>query len=333
MELFDWDSNNLLLCALVTIVMQLLFFFIACSFKFDKVTDFAGGTNFVVLAVLTLVLAGTYSTRQIVVTVFVIVWGIRISGYLLFRIIKTGTDNRFDEKREDCLKFLGFWIFQMFWVFTVSLSVIFINAPRSAENVNPAKPDFGTAWDIVGIILFVVGLVCETVADFQKFFFRSNPANKGKWCTVGLWKVSRHPNYFGEILLWWGHFTIGISVYELGQWTAVLSPIFTMAILLFLSGIPLLEKTADDRYGKREDYLDFKASTPVLVPFIPSVFKMFPMWLKAGICCEWPNYNYIDDAVAVEGGNAGSEAAQINTQNEDNVQEYNTFDTKEGYTA
>ena len=94
-------------------------------------TDFAGGTNFVVLAILTLVLAEQYHWRQIAITVCVILWGLRLSGYLLYRIIKIGEDDRFDDKRSNPLRFLGFWTFQAVWVFTVSLPVMFVNAPFS----------------------------------------------------------------------------------------------------------------------------------------------------------------------------------------------------------
>ncbi|XP_046363992.2 uncharacterized protein LOC124140445 [Haliotis rufescens] len=284
------DENNLAMCAIVTVAMQFIFFLIACTCKFDKVTDFAGGTNFVVLAVLTFFLAETYSTRQIIITVFVVVWGLRLSGYLLYRIIKIGEDKRFDDKRENCLKFAGFWVFQAVWVFTVSLPVIFINAPASALKSISITPQ-----DIVGIVFFAIGLFSETFADFQKFGFRNNPINKGKWCDKGLWKVSRHPNYFGEITLWIGVFIMSTSILVDAQWVAVLSPVFTMAILLFLSGIPLLEQKSDERYRKNEDYVTYKKRTSPLIPFPPPVYGVFPSFLKCLCCCEFPLYNHLNE--------------------------------------
>ncbi|KAK7114825.1 uncharacterized protein [Littorina saxatilis] len=284
------DENNLAICAIVTVAMQFSFFLIACTCKFDKVTDFAGGTNFVVLALLTFLLGYTFSFRQIMVTACVTLWGLRLSGYLLYRIIKIGEDNRFDDKRDNCLKFAGFWIFQAFWVFTVSLPVIFVNAPASADIAESF-----TAQDGVGIVLFVIGLLSETVADLQKFSFRNNPANKGKWCETGLWKVSRHPNYFGEILVWLGVFIISTSILRDGQWTAVLSPLFTMSILLFLSGVPLLEKKADERYRKNEIYLVYKKRTSPLVLLPPPCYGALPEALKCLCCCEFPLYNYLNE--------------------------------------
>lgn len=99
----------------------------ARSHSFDQVTDFAGGTNFVFIALLTYGLHGTYNTRQSLLTFAVVLWGLRLSGYLFYRILKIGEDKRFDETRNNCLKFLGFWIYQMMWVWCVSLPVTYVN--------------------------------------------------------------------------------------------------------------------------------------------------------------------------------------------------------------
>ncbi|XP_014673788.1 PREDICTED: uncharacterized protein LOC106814040 [Priapulus caudatus] len=186
------DQDYVILCTLVTIGMQMSFFIIAAAFKFDKVTDFAGGTNFVVLAILTFVLAQTYDTRQIIVTTFVCVWGIRLSGYLLYRILKIGEDRRFDDKRENLLKFAAFWIFQAVWVFTVSLPVIFVNTPRNSQVNNTSIPNVFTPNDIIGMVIFLFGLLLESVADIQKFNFRNDEANRGKWCDTALSSRSCH---------------------------------------------------------------------------------------------------------------------------------------------
>lgn len=301
MAIHLWDSNNLAICAVVTVGMQLTFFLIAFAFKFDKVTDFAGGTNFVVLALLTFFLAQTYAIRQIVMTVFVCLWGLRLSGYLLYRILKIGEDNRFDDKRQSCVKFGVFWTFQAVWVYTVSLPVTFVNASGSANYTNlptanllPVDSmtsfDSFTPLDVVGCIMFVFGLICETVADQQKFSFRNNPANKGKWCATGLWRWSRHPNYFGEITIWWGIFLISASVLSGGQWAAILSPLFLMCIILFISGVPLLETKADERYGSLPEYQRYKARTSPLLLLPPACYACLSMGFKRAACCEFPMY-------------------------------------------
>jgi len=288
MLVFDFDPNNLLICLLVTILMQFSFFLVACTCRFDKVTDFAGGTNFVALAVLTFLLSGTYSWRQILVTSMVVTWGLRLSGYLLYRIIKIGEDDRFDDKRSNPLKFAGFWIFQAVWVFVVSLPAMFINAPASAGYLAY------TYMDIIGSVFFFMGLLIETISDFQKFNFRNNPENRGKWCEVGLWRLSRHPNYFGEISLWIGVFIVSSSICVGWQWTGVLSPIFTASILLFLSGIPLLEQKSDERFRENNDYVEFKKKTSPLIPLPTSCYGPLPTFIKALFCCEFPIYNYLE---------------------------------------
>lgn len=232
------DDYYLAITLLITVAYQLAFFSIAFTFKFDKLTgnqnsfpfffhltshlspltshqidpktkvltqnaDFAGGTNFVVLAIITLALSGNQPhARQIIASLFIMLWGIRLSGFLLFRILKTGKDDRFDDKRDKFFPFLGFWIFQMIWVWTVSLPVTILNSP----NVT-AYPfvGFGTGRDVVGIIGFVVGFVMESVGDVQKFQFRQR-ADKSAVCDKGFWAWSRHPNYFGEIIIQFGKF-------------------------------------------------------------------------------------------------------------------------------
>lgn len=124
-------------------------------------------------------------------------WALRLSGFLLFRILKTGKDDRFDDKRDKFFPFLGFWIFQMIWVWTVSMPVTVLNSPNVQQY---AQPPFGTGRDIAGVILYAIGLVMETVSDAQKFAFRQ-ANDKSAVCDKGFFYFSRHPNYFGEILV------------------------------------------------------------------------------------------------------------------------------------
>ena len=193
------DNYYLAITLLITIAYQLIGFAFAFSFKFDKLTDFMGGTNFAWLAILTLALSGTTNVRQIVASVFLILWAFRLSGFLLFRILKTGKDDRFDDKRDKFWPFLGFWVFQMLWVWTVSLPVTILNSPNVLQY---PQPEFGKATDIVGIIIYVIAFGMEAVSDVQKYRFKQSEAGTqpGAFCNVGLFKISRHPNYFGEIM-------------------------------------------------------------------------------------------------------------------------------------
>lgn len=164
------DRYYLAITLLVTIGWQLLGFAIAWTLQFDKITDFTGGSNFFLLALLTLLMGGTYGARNIVASVLVMIWAARLAGFLLFRVLKTGSDTRFDDIRQHFLKFAGFWTGQIVWVWTVSLPVVILNSPAvSAPPMNGgSQPAFGTGRDIAGIIIFALGLFYEAVGDIQK---------------------------------------------------------------------------------------------------------------------------------------------------------------------
>lgn len=278
------SSNSYLgVTAIVTALYQFSFFVIAAGFKIDKVTDFAGTTNFVVLAVLTLILNGTYQYRQLVLTTFVLFWGIRLGFFLLFRILSWGEDHRFDDKRNNLLRFAVFWFLQGVWVWTVSLPVTVVNG--SSKN-----PAFGVR-DYVGWAMWGVGLAIEAIADQSKLNFKNSISNKGRWCDVGLWSWSRHPNYFGEMLLWWGIFVAATPVLSGGQWAVITGPILLSCLLLFVSGIPLLEISADKKHRSNPEYLHYKNTTSPLIPLPPAVYGILPAWFKKTFLFEFAMYS------------------------------------------
>ena len=245
-------------------------------------------------------------------------WGARLSGFLLFRIIKTGKDDRFDDKRDKFFPFLGFWVFQMFWVWTVSLPVTILNSPNVT---NFAQPDFGTASDIVGVIFFSVGFILESVSDVQKYIFRSKPENKGRVCDVGFFTWSRHPNYFGEIIIQFGIYEMrviasgSIADWTLGIFMVAVSPAaygyvtggardalyasmlgawFLTLLLMFVSGLTLQERPgAKKRYESGnhwESYLTYTKRTSILIPLPPQLYVHIPTFIKRTILLEFPIY-------------------------------------------
>jgi steroid 5-alpha reductase family enzyme len=119
---------------------------------------------------------------------------------------------------------------------------------------------------MMGFLVWVIGFAFEAVADAQKSRFNADPANRGKFISTGLWSRSRHPNYFGEIVLWVGVAIIALPVLQGWQWVALISPVFVTLLLTKVSGVPLLEKKADEMWGGQEDYEAYKKNTPVLIP-------------------------------------------------------------------
>ncbi|KAK9500323.1 hypothetical protein O3M35_001606 [Rhynocoris fuscipes] len=294
MSLYLLNQSYLTLCAAITAGIQSTFFCISAYLKFDKLTDFAGGINFLIIAGSTFLLGQRsikppYDSRQLLITGIVGLWGIRLSSYLFYRILIIGRDARFDRIRDNVGRFAVFWSFQAIWVFVVSLPVIFTNAPHNS--IANGAPNIMTPLDSLGTLLFSFGLLIETFADLQKFSFRQNPANIGKWCNVGLWRLSRHPNYFGEILLWSGIFVISTNVTKGIEWSAVASPLLTAFLLLFVSGIPILERSADKKYGNNSEYRFYKKSTSPLIPMPPAFYLSIPNILKRTVCFEFPMYD------------------------------------------
>lgn len=165
-------------------------------------TDIAGASNFAVLAILTLSWAETTNARSIVTSLFLILWAVRLGAFLLFRILKTGKDDRFDDKRDKFFPFLGFWVFQMLWVWTVSLPVTLLNSPKIRQY---RQPSFGSGSDIAGVVFWTIGFLMEAISDVQKYRFKmANQDNKAAVCDKGFFYFSRHPNYAGEILVQFG---------------------------------------------------------------------------------------------------------------------------------
>eukprot|EP01018_Ginkgo_biloba_P014963 Gb_36811 [translate_table: standard] len=296
-------SNFLAITALVTVAYQSAFFLITAAFRFDKLTDFAGGSNFVILALLTAILKGTWYFRQVILTLIVFMWGLRLALFLLFRgamfliveafgsinwrvsfkILQWGEDRRFDKIRNDLKKLVIFWSLQAVWVWTVSLPVTVVNASSRSPSIQ--------SLDIIGWSMWLAGFLIEAISDQQKLHFKKDSTKRGRWCNIGFWKWSRHPNYFGEILLWWGVFVASTPVLEGGEWLVIIGPIFLTALLLFLSGIPLLEYSADKRYGVFVEYTDYKRKTSPLFLLPPAIYGNLPARFKEIFLFEFPFYS------------------------------------------
>jgi steroid 5-alpha reductase family enzyme len=251
-------TNPIVLSLLISFAIQAFFFAFAATLKTDKVTDLSYGLTFIVLAIFWLIRNDVaIDSLKILVAVLVILWGVRIAGYLLFRIIKTGTDDRFDDRRDDVIAFAKFWILQGTAVWAIMIPAVYMLSRTEELAI--------TGYAIVGSIVMLVGLVIETVADQQMYRFKFHKDSKGKWIDKGLWHYSRHPNYFGEMIVWWGIFIIGFPIYEGLGWLTIIGPIFITVLLRYVSGVPLLEKKAEKRWGDNPNYIKYRESTNLLI--------------------------------------------------------------------
>ncbi|PNS20428.1 7-dehydrocholesterol reductase [Sphaceloma murrayae] len=294
------DDYYLAITFLITVAYQLFFFSIAWTLKFDKLTDFAGGTNFAVLAIITLSFSQTTEPRQIIASIFIILWALRLSGFLLFRILKTGKDDRFDDKRDKFFPFLGFWVFQMFWVWTVSLPVTLLNSPNVTRFI---QPRFGRGSDIAGVIFFVIGFLMEAMADIEKYRFKMRHKGPKEICDKGFWGFSRHPNYAGEILVQFAIYMVCVTPAGSGfvtggaraaLYASIVGPLFLTLLLMFVSGLTLQERpAAKKKYEKGEGWHEYAAylhRTSMLIPFPPQIYSRLPVWVKRTIFLEFPIY-------------------------------------------
>ncbi|XP_013378918.1 uncharacterized protein LOC106150581 [Lingula anatina] len=252
--------NMLAKAALVDFCIQWLCWAVAATLKTEKFYDLAGSSTFFLVVVQTLVWGERYFTRQKVQTGLVAIWAVRLGSYLVPRILQDGHDKRFDGVRDNPPKFLIYWTIQGVWVFVTLLPTLLLNLKKNDLSL--------CARDILGWGLWVVGFLFEAIADYQKSQFRSDPANKGMFIQEGLWSISRHPNYFGEILMWTGLFISASSVLEGVELLSVISPMFVAFLLIKVSGIPLLEKAGLKKWGSNPAYQDYLRDIAVLVPYV-----------------------------------------------------------------
>lgn len=240
----------------ISMVINGLMFLVAYARRSDKLTDASYAVTFIALA-LRAYFHSRQSTYDVVGALMVCLWALRIGSFLLYRVIRAGRDRRFDGMREDFWKFGKFWLGQAVTVWILMIPVTLALSGNGTEHTLA----------YIGFVVWLCGLIVEAVADLQKYRFTHNPVHKGHWVDTGLWRYSRHPNYFGEILVWLGIYAYALPhLSEAGRVIGIISPVFITALLLFVSGIPILEKTADTRWGKNPAYRNYKNRTSLLIP-------------------------------------------------------------------
>jgi len=250
------------ICVGLAFVVQWLAFVPAFVGQSEKYFDLVGGLTYVVTAVVVFVSSGKFDLRSVILFLMVLIWAIRLAIFLFRRILRSGRDARFDTLKQSLPLFLASWTLQGLWVTFTSAAVW---AAISSSEVMPFD-----LWLVAGTLVWGVGLGIESVADWQKMRFSRRGRNGRRFIKEGLWAYSRHPNYFGEIVLWIGSAMAALPVLQGWQMLTLSSPFLVAILLIRVSGIPLLERRADEKWGGDEEYQRYKRETPVLFPRIRS---------------------------------------------------------------
>jgi len=249
------------ICALVSFGVNAAVFVHAYATQTERFFDLTGSITYLTLLAIALVL-GVGDARAMLLAALIAVWALRLGSFLFLRIRRDGGDGRFDRIKPDLPRYLLTWMIQALWVLlTAGAALAAMTAPAPTDLDLPAA---------LGTSLWVVGFVIEVVADRQKSAFRAVPANQGRFITEGLWSWSRHPNYFGEILLWFGIALIAAPALDGARLLTLVSPVFVLVLLTRVSGIPLLEARGRRRWGGEPGYQAYLARTPALVPRPPT---------------------------------------------------------------
>ena len=241
---------------LVILAVQFTFFVLAARRKTDVFTDISYGWTFVVLALWMYIAVAPWSWLSALLTFCLVLWWIRLAWYLFIRILCMKKDKRFDAMREKPKQFGKFRALQAISIWIIFLSSLLVYTHGVVELSL-------LSW--LGFLFFLLWWLIETVADWQKF--KAKRKYPEKFVSHGLRAKARHPNYFGEMLLWWWIFLLGSPAYQWWEWgLALLSPLFICFLLLKVSGIPLLEQQHDKRYGNDPTYQAWKKKTNLLLP-------------------------------------------------------------------
>ncbi len=244
----------------ITIFLYMgIFYLIAQSIRNNSIVDIGWGLGFVITTLVLIFCSQQIETSKLIISFLILIWGIRLSFYIYLRNLGKPEDFRYANwrkewgRRQPWIAFYKIFMLQgiIMWVVALPVMMVFSRITHLPGYLS-----------ISGILLFFFGLGFEGLADAQMKRFKYDPKNYGKIITSGLWKYTRHPNYFGEALLWWG---IGIYAFSVsGYWYSFISPLIISLMLRFVSGVPMLE----EKYKDREDFREYAAKTSVFIPFI-----------------------------------------------------------------
>jgi len=256
LEIFD--INILQFILFYVWLVQIVGFIFAFIYQTERYYDFIGSLTYSSSALIVYFSLPTKTQTDNVLLIVVLIWSLRLGLFLFRRILEDGHDTRFDKPKQSFFHFLQYWTGQAMWVSFTCIAVYVAMISNEPNTLSPIS--------LIGVFIWIIGFIIEVIADSQKRNFRKDLNNKGRYISSGLWSRSRHPNYFGEITLWTGVSLIALTSLNGIGYVALISPFFVYALLSKGSGIPLLERSADKRWGDELDYEEYKKNTPVLFP-------------------------------------------------------------------
>ena len=265
--LISFDNNELIFFLNVIALifgLQITGFVPSFYLKSEKYYDLFGGLSFIssifLMLFLKIRITNDLSTREIILATCVLLWTIRLSFFLFQRVKRVGKDVRFDNLKFSFSKFLLAWMTQGLWVFICLFpTLIVFSSPTNNE----------IFYLSLGVFIYLIGLFIEIIADYQKTTHNKINNKKRKFISSGLWSRSRHPNYFGEFLIWTGITIICFPVFSGFKYLGLITPIFIYLLLNYISGVNLLEERAKEKWGNNPEYVKYSKTTP---KFFPKIF-------------------------------------------------------------
>ena len=249
---------TLLVCTAIAFTLQWLVFVPSYLLQTERYYDITGTATFVLVSACALYSVAQPTIYQWLLGSMVVIWALRLGSFLFLRIHNDGKDDRFDEIKKDKYRFFVTWTVQGLWVLITSGAAI-------TAIISANKAEFG--WmSALGCLIWLCGFSIEVIADSQKRKFKREKHNAQPFISDGLWHYSRHPNYFGEIVLWVGVALVALPALSGWQYLVLTSPLFVVVLLTKISGIPMLEAKANKKWSDNKAYQAYKARTPALIP-------------------------------------------------------------------
>ena len=254
-------SYIVLNAVILAFLIQWVAYIPAYTFQTEKFYDLTGTLTYLTVVWFTYMLsnsAGELKIGNLILALLISIWAVRLGSFLFLRIHKAGEDKRFRTIKPSASQFFMTWTLQGFWVSICSMCALTAISSEVGVVVN--------VFFYIGFALFLIGFSIEVIADNQKNTFRSLEENKDKFIATGLWAKSRHPNYFGEIMLWTAIALIALPSLGGAQYLTLISPVFTYILLVHISGVRMLEDMGNKKWGHLEEYKNYKDKTPRIIP-------------------------------------------------------------------